>query len=119
MSDSDNDHRLNDDPTPVADDAYNSLVRQIHDQIIDVIGGNDPNQFFSMTMPKAIIAKEDYEYDIRKEKCVRVEGNESRSVDKLFDPGHITNSDNGCILSNQFPSAVDTLTPNVSKDKKC
>ena len=94
-----------------------SYIEVIYDEIVKVIGGDNPSQYFMMTFPAQVINPKDYEYDIENNapKGPVVEANESRLANKLFDPCHITGADNGMMLSNQYKSALDVLTPRLDK----
>lgn len=94
-----------------------SLVDIMYDKINEVIGGDNANQYFCMTFPATILAKESYEYDYKngKAKPLTVEMKESRLANKMFDPCNITGADNGRSLAQQYSSALDMLTPKLNQ----
>lgn len=93
-----------------------SLFDQIYDQIEDVIGGDNPNQFLCLTLPGQALSPEDFAYDYKNnaDKGPTVEANESRLANKLFDPCRVTGADNGMTLPYQYRSALDMLTPKLN-----
>lgn len=111
---------LRDDPQP--DDPQPdvsltpSFADKIYSAINNVIGGDNPNQFFCMGLPGTIINKEQYSYDVKKNepKPPLVEANESKLVNKLFDACTMTSSDNGRHLQTQYKTALDMLTPRLN-----
>lgn len=98
-------------------DTDKSLVDIMYDKINEVIGGENANQYFCMTFPATLLAKETYEYDYKKGKAkpLTVEMNESRLANKMFDPCNITGADNGHSLAQQYSSALDMLTPKLNQ----
>lgn len=94
-----------------------SLVDIMYEKINEVIGGDNANQYFCMTFPATLLAKETYEYDYKsgKSKPLTVEMNESRLANKMFDPCNITGADNGRSLAQQYSSALDMLTPKLNQ----
>lgn len=94
-----------------------SLVDIMYDKINEVIGGDNANQYFCMTFPATLLAKESYEYDYKKGKAkpLTVEMKESRLANKMFDPCNITGADNGRSLAQQYSSALDMLTPKLNQ----
>lgn len=93
-----------------------SFADQLYDKITSVIGGNNPNQFFCMSLPGMQIDKSLYSYDIENNqpKPPLVEANESKLVNRLFDACKMTGSDNGRHLQTQYKSALDMLTPQLN-----
>jgi hypothetical protein len=93
-----------------------SFSDTLYDKINSVIGGTNSNQFFCMTLPGTMIEKDQYSYDIEKNepKPSFVEANESKLVNKLFDPCKMTGADNGRKLQLQYRSALDVLTPRLN-----
>lgn len=91
-----------------------STINVIYDAINDVLGGTNPNQMLSLTIPGTILNKETYKYDIKKEKPMRIIAEESRLANKLFDVTYVTGSDNGRQLATQYQSALDTLSPVIN-----
>ncbi len=116
---SDNAEKKNGKNAKVGDGANDdkSLVDIMYDKINEVIGGDNANQYFCMTFPATILAKESYEYDYKngKAKPLTVEMKESRLVNKMFDPCNITGADNGRSLAQQYSSALDMLTPKLNQ----
>lgn len=96
------------DSTPFSD--------QIYMQINSVLGGSNPNQFLCLTIPGQALSAEDFAYDYKNNapKGPVVEANESRLVNKLFDPCRMTGADNGLTLPYQYRSALDMLTPKLN-----
>lgn len=99
------------------DEKNKSLVDIMYDKINEVIGGDNANQYFCMTFPATILAKESYEYDFKngRAKPLTVEMKESRLANKMFDPCNITGADNGRSLAQQYSSALDMLTPKLNQ----
>lgn len=93
-----------------------SFLDMLYEKITDVIGGDNPDQYFCMTLPGTLINAEDYKYDIGGEKPAHVKANESKLVNKLFDPCFITASDNGRHLQNQYRTALNMLSPKLNRD---
>lgn len=93
-----------------------SFFDRIYDQIEDVIGGDNPNQFLCLTLPGQALSPEDFAYDYKNnaEKGPTVEANESKLANKLFDPCRVTGADNGMMLPYQYRSALDMLTPQLN-----
>lgn len=93
-----------------------SFLDKIYSKITEVIGGDNPNQYFCLTLPGTILEPEDYTYDIKGEKPAHVKANESKLVNKLFDACFITASDNGRHLPNQYKTALSMLSPKLNRD---
>ncbi len=91
-----------------------ALIDQIYHAINEVIGGTNKDQMFCMMSPGTTLNPSDYQYDTKGEKPLTVAANESRLVNKLFDPCHVTGSDNGRSLPTQFLSALNVLTPRLN-----
>lgn len=93
-----------------------SFFDEIYDQIDNVIGGDNPNQFLCITLPGQVLTAEDYAYDYKQnaEKGPVIESNESRLANKLFAPCRVTGADNGMTLPYQYRTALDTLTPKLN-----
>ena len=94
-------------------DANGSFFDIIYDRIVDVIGGDDPQQYLCITLPGQALSPEDFAYDYKNNapKGPTIEANESRLANKLFDPGHVVGADNGMTLPYQYRSALDTRQP--------
>lgn len=93
-----------------------SFLDTLYEKITDVIGGDNPNQYFCMTLPGTLIDPTDYKYDISGEKPAHVKANESKLVNKLFDACFMTASDNGRQLQNQYRTALNMLSPKLNRD---
>lgn len=93
-----------------------SFFDLVYEQIDNVIGGDNPNQFLCITLPGQALSAEDFAYDYKKNaaKGPTIEANESRLANKLFDPCHVTGADNGMTLPYQYRSALDMLTPKLN-----
>lgn len=94
-----------------------SLVDTFYKQIDLAIGGDNPKQFFCLTLPGQALTAEDYSYDYKNHapKGPVVEANESRLANKMFDPCRITAGDNGTTLPYQYRTALDMLTPKLNE----
>ncbi len=101
---------------PDNDEEQPALIDQIYHAINEVIGGTNKDQMFCMMSPGTTLNPSDYQYDTEGEKPLTVAANESRLVNKLFDPCHITGSDNGRSLPIQFLSALNVLTPKLNPE---
>lgn len=86
-------------------------IEQIYNQLMQVLGGTNPNQIFCMTIPGTTLTQSDYAYDLSKEKPHLVTEAESRLVDQMFDLAQITGSSNGQKLSSQYMQALRVLIP--------
>lgn len=93
-----------------------SFLDTLYEKITDVIGGDNPNQYFCLTLPGTLVDPTDYTYDIAGEKPAHVKANESKLVNKLFDACFITASDNGRQLQNQYRTALNMLSPKLNRD---
>lgn len=93
-----------------------SFLDTLYEKITDVIGGDNPNQYFCLTLPGTLVESSDYEYDIAGEKPPHVKASESKLVNKLFDACFITASDNGRHLQNQYRTALNMLSPKLNRD---
>lgn len=89
---------------------------QLYDEITAVIGGDNPNQFFCMSLPGTLIDPSQYAYDVKNNepKPAHVKANESKLVNKLFDACFMTASDNGRHLQTQYRTALNMLTPKMN-----
>ncbi|MDI6552916.1 hypothetical protein [Leuconostoc falkenbergense] len=92
------------------------FITELYDKLNSVLGGTNPDQFLCMTLPGTVLAEESFKYDIRKDKPLRVAANESRLANKLFDPVQVTGSDNGKMLTTQYKSALDMLSPRMNME---
>lgn len=101
-------------PTPPKETV--SLVDTFYQQIDLAIGGDNPKQFFCLTLPGQALTAEDYAYDYKNHasKGPIVEANESKLANKMFDPCRITAGDNGTTLPYQYRTALDMLTPKLN-----
>lgn len=92
-----------------------SFLDTIYNKITDVIGGDNPNQYFCMCLPGTIINPEEYSYE-GSEKPPHVKANESKLVNKMFDACFISAADNGRVLQNQYKTALNMLSPKLNRD---
>lgn len=97
-------------------DTVKNFSDQLYDEITAVIGGDNPNQFFCMTLPGTLIDPSQYAYDVKNNepKPAHVKANESKLVNKLFDACFMTSSDNGRHLQTQYRTALNMLTPKLN-----
>ncbi|HAP76212.1 MAG TPA: hypothetical protein DCR14_09035, partial [Acidimicrobiaceae bacterium] len=86
-------------------------IEQIYTQLMKVLGGNNPNQFFCMTMPGTMLNQSDFAYDTTGNKPATVTAAESRLVDQMFDIAQVTGSSNGERVSSQYLQALSALVP--------
>ena len=98
------------------DDDKAPFIDRFYDEINKVIGGDNKNQFFCLSLPGTLLAPESFQFDYKNNapKPPKVEANESRLVNKLFDACHISVGDNGRTLPQQYRSALDMLTPKLN-----
>ena len=103
----------NPEPNPKQDDPnppeIASFADELYAAVNDVIGGDNPQQFFCMGLPGTALEQHQYTYDVEHNelKPPLVEANESKLVNKLFDACRMTASDNGRQLQTQFKTALD------------
>lgn len=102
-------------PTPQTNDDV-SFLDELYNAISSAIGVSADNQYFCLMNPGTSIDKSQYSYDIDKgeEKPAHVIANESKLVNKLFDPAFVLASDNGRHLQTQYKTALDVLTPKLN-----
>lgn len=93
-----------------------SFADILYDKITSVIGGDNPNQFFCMSMPGTLIDPAQYSYDVDSNeiKPAHVKANESKLANKLFDAAFMNAGDNGKHLSTQYMTALNMLTPKLN-----
>ncbi len=93
-----------------------SLVDIFYEKINEVIGGDNNNQFFCMNFPATLVDAHSYSYDYKNNvsKPPRIQQNESRLANKMFDPCQVTGADNGRSLAQQYLSALNMLTPKLN-----
>lgn len=91
-----------------------SFITEFYDKLNAVIGGDNPNQFLCMTFPGTVISEESFKYNVEQDKPIRVVANESRLANKLFDPVKVTGTDNGRLLTSQYKTALDMLSPRMN-----
>lgn len=103
-------------PEPSAKEEKKPFIDELYEKLNAVIGGTNPDQFLCMTLPGTVLTEESFKYDLRKEKPLRVAANESRLANKLFDPVQVTGSDNGKLLTSQYKSALDMLSPRMNME---
>lgn len=90
-----------------------SFADLMYEQINNVLGGNSRSQFLCLTIPGQPLLADDFAYDYKNSKVKGpvVEANESKLVNKLFDPCRLTGADNGLTLPHQYRTALDMLAP--------
>jgi hypothetical protein len=88
-----------------------NAIEQIYDQLMQVFGGTNANQFFTMLMPATTLDQASYAYDTRATKPALVAAAESLLVDQLFDVAKVTGSANGERVSSQYMQALSVLVP--------
>lgn len=92
-----------------------SMVDILYDQINNVLGGDNQNQYFCLTFPGTLLNPDSYRYDAATQsKPLTVQANESALTNKLFDACQVTGSDNGRSLPQQYSTALDMLTPKLN-----
>jgi hypothetical protein len=98
------------------DDDKEPFIDRFYDEINKVIGGDNKNQFLCLSLPGTLLAPESFRFDYKNDapKPPKVEANESRLVNKLFDACHISVGDSGRTLPQQYKSALDMLTPKLN-----
>jgi hypothetical protein len=88
-----------------------NAIEQIYNQLVQVFGGTNPNQFFTMLMPSTTLDQATYAYDTTSYKPALVAEAESRLVDQMFDVSKVSGSSNGQRLSSQYMQALSVLVP--------
>lgn len=88
-----------------------NAIEQIYDQLVQVFGGTNPNQFFTMLMPATTLDQATYAYDTTSYKPALVAEAESHLVDQMFDVSKVSGSSNGQRLSSQYMQALSVLVP--------
>ena len=88
-----------------------NAIEQIYNQISQVFGSRNPNQFFSMLMPATTLDQQTYVYDTTGMKPALVAEAESELVDQMFDITPVTGSSNGQRVSEQYLQALSVLVP--------
>lgn len=91
-----------------------SFIASFYNQLNSVIGGANPNQFLCLTFPGTVLSEESFKYNVEQDKPLRVVANESRLANKLFDPVKVTGTDNGRLLTSQYKTALDMLSPRMN-----
>ena len=71
-------------PSGENSDSNKSFLDILYQQIVSVMGGDNPNQYFCLNLPGTLINAEEYTYDTNGEKPAHVKANESKLVNKLF-----------------------------------
>ncbi len=89
----------------------NGVIDQIYAGLNSVLGGTNPNQFLTMTVPGTMLNQSDFAYDTTATKPALVAEAESRLVDQMFDVAQVTGSGNGQHVSSQFLQALSVLVP--------
>lgn len=85
-------------------------IEQIYDQLMQVLGGTNPNQFFCMLLPGTTLNQATYAYTTKIKPALVAEA-ESRLVDQMFDVAQVTGSSNGQRVSSQYMQALSVLVP--------
>lgn len=93
-----------------------SAIELIYNQINEFIGGNDPNQIFTMLMPGSNLNQTTYEYDTTGTKPSLVAGAESQLADRMFDVANVSLTSNGEMVSEQYLAALNALVPKLNQD---
>ena len=93
-----------------------STIDKIYYKIDDLFGTTSSSQMFTLMMPGTELNPENFRYDTRFEKPIKVAANESRIANKLFSPARVIGADNGRFLANQYVSALDVLTPKINNN---
>lgn len=96
-------------------EGYPPAIEQIHDQLMQVFGSTNPNQFFTMLMPGTLLNAQDFLHDTRKEKPARVARAESELADQMFDLAKVSGSSNGQHVSAQYLQALSCLVPKFDR----
>lgn len=106
----------NDPKNPEDPKETKSFADALYDKISSVIGGNNPNQFFCMSLPGTLVDPTQYSYDVHhnETKPAHVKANESKLVNKLFDACFMSAADNGRHLYTQYRTALNMLTPKMN-----
>jgi hypothetical protein len=93
-----------------------SFADILYKEITDVIGGNNSNQFFCMSLPGTSLEASQYTYDVKngQPKPAHVKVNESKLVNKLYDAAFMSASSNGRHLHTQYRTALNMLTPKMN-----
>jgi hypothetical protein len=92
-----------------------NAIEQIYDQLVQVFGGTNPNQFFTMLMPATTLDQASYAYNTSGYKPAMVAEAESRLADQMFDIAKATGSSNGQRLSSQYMQALNNLVPTFDR----
>ena len=97
------------------DDANKSPMELIYKKVIEVIGGNNPNQIFCMTVPGTVLSTKTYKYDLDDPKPSLVLDAESALTNQLFDICQISPGNNGRLLSEQYITALSNFIPPIDE----
>lgn len=88
-----------------------NAIEQIYNQLMQVLGGTNPNQYFTMLYPGTMLNAASYAFDTTRAKPEIVAAAESLLVDRLYDVAKVTGAPNGERLSNQYLQALSVLVP--------
>ncbi|MCE1187858.1 MAG: hypothetical protein LWX56_01855 [Ignavibacteria bacterium] len=88
-----------------------NAIEQIYDQLVQVFGGTNSNQIFTMLMPGTTLDAKNYAFDTTRMKPATVQDAESKLVDQMFDIAKVTGSSNGMKVSSQYQQALSVLVP--------
>jgi hypothetical protein len=91
-----------------------NAIEQIYDQLMQVFGGTDDSQIFTMQMPGTTLDAKSYSYDTSNMKPAIVQEAESRLTDQMFDIAKVSGSSNGERVSSQYLQALSVLIPNFN-----
>jgi hypothetical protein len=99
-----------------SENSTSSFADVLYDEIVKVIGGNNPNQFFSMSLPGTLLDASSYSYDTSSgsAKPAHVKANESELANRLYDAAFISAGANGKHLTTQYRTALNMLTPKLN-----
>ncbi|MEV4772576.1 hypothetical protein [Micromonospora humida] len=86
-------------------------IAQIYDKLVQVLGGTNDNQFFTMMMPGSMLNQSDFMYDPNGPKPAAVAEAESRLADQMFDIVKVAGGSNGQRVSSQYLQALSVLVP--------
>ncbi|MCD7826900.1 MAG: hypothetical protein LUH14_13245 [Clostridiaceae bacterium] len=96
--------------------ANKSFLDTVYEEITSVIGGDNPEQYFCMSLPGTLVNADDYKYDVKAEKPAHVKANESKLVNKMYDASFVSAADNGKHLQTQYRTALNMLSPKLNRE---
>jgi hypothetical protein len=89
-----------------------SVIDSIYTKINDVIGGSNPNQFFTLLFPGTLLNAKDYSKPPSIDSDILLRS--SLLANSLFDPCEVTAAGNGRMLHDQYGTALGTLIPKLN-----